>query len=329
MKLIDRFFYLLIVITIVLLSINLSNHREYQIVINSDDFSSYAISEDDEKNIVKLPISIKLNNLDVEKYPSGRLKMQSVQVEILYRNKTSTALLCVNNPHFFYQYGLYLSAISYQQLDNQKVPIVELSVTEENFRIPVLICLFLLVAFSLFLFVRSLLKCATGKNMLIVTIAAIVVCGIVLLGNPMMRSFQVPPILRSVWFLPHVIAYVISYAFFLFAFVVAILAILNENNHYQKSIALFECGTCLYTLGLVLGMIWAHYAWGTFWGWDIKEVLALVAWSAQLIIVVFQQIMKQQYKWLNLFLQFVALLLLLLCWFGPNLFHLGGLHAYN
>lgn len=329
MKLVERFFYLSIVFAIVILSLNLSNHREYQIVINSDDFSSYAILKDGEKNIVKLPFSIKLDSLNIENYSSGMLKMQSAQIELLYENQTLTISISVNKPYFFYQYGLYLSEISYKQAYNQKVPIVELSVTEENFRLPVLICLYLIVALSVLLFIRSLLNYVTGKNILIVVFSSFVVCCIVLLGNPIMRTFQVPPILRSVWFLPHVTAYIISYAFFLFAFVVAIFAVVKRDIYLPKSIALFECGTYLYALGLVLGMIWAHYAWGTFWGWDIKETLALVAWLAQIIIVLIQQVMKQQNKWLNLFLQFVALLLLLLCWFGPNLFNLGGLHAYN
>ncbi len=30
--------------------------------------------------------------------------------------------------------------------------------------------------------------------------------------------------------------------------------------------------------GLFFAMIWAHTAWGKFWGWDPKEVGALITW---------------------------------------------------
>jgi len=38
-------------------------------------------------------------------------------------------------------------------------------------------------------------------------------------------------------------------------------------------------GFPLFTLGaLIFAMIWAHEAWSRFWGWDPKEVWALITW---------------------------------------------------
>ncbi|MFS8610353.1 MAG: cytochrome c biogenesis protein CcsA [Planifilum fulgidum] len=38
-------------------------------------------------------------------------------------------------------------------------------------------------------------------------------------------------------------------------------------------------GFPIFTLGgLIFASIWAHYAWGRFWGWDPKEVWALITW---------------------------------------------------
>ncbi|QTD42962.1 c-type cytochrome biogenesis protein CcsB [Sporosarcina sp. Te-1] len=38
-------------------------------------------------------------------------------------------------------------------------------------------------------------------------------------------------------------------------------------------------GFPLFSLGgLLFAMIWAHFAWGRFWGWDPKEVWALITW---------------------------------------------------
>ncbi len=34
----------------------------------------------------------------------------------------------------------------------------------------------------------------------------------------------------------------------------------------------------LFTVGVILGAIWAEAAWGRFWGWDPKEVTAFITW---------------------------------------------------
>lgn len=50
---------------------------------------------------------------------------------------------------------------------------------------------------------------------------------------------------------------------------------LAEEISY-RSIAI---GFPVFTLGaLIFAMIWAHEAWGRFWGWDPKEVWALITW---------------------------------------------------
>lgn len=51
--------------------------------------------------------------------------------------------------------------------------------------------------------------------------------------------------------------------------------VLAEEISY-RAIAI---GYPLFTLGgLIFAMIWAHEAWGRFWGWDPKEVWALITW---------------------------------------------------
>ena len=40
-----------------------------------------------------------------------------------------------------------------------------------------------------------------------------------------------------------------------------------------------QIGVVLLAAGTILGGIWADYSWGRFWGWDPKEVWALIACS--------------------------------------------------
>ncbi|MFZ9890106.1 MAG: cytochrome c biogenesis protein CcsA, partial [Myxococcota bacterium] len=48
---------------------------------------------------------------------------------------------------------------------------------------------------------------------------------------------------------------------------------LDRGAYYTVLIAF-----ALVAVVLVTGALWAHYAWGRYWGWDPKEVGALVIW---------------------------------------------------
>jgi len=97
--------------------------------------------------------------------------------------------------------------------------------------------------------------------------------------------------------------------------------LLDEINYKTISI-----GYPLYTIGaLFAGAIWAEQAWGTFWGWDPKEVGALVIWlfySGYLHA-------RRQKNWRGnraAILSIIGLLMILLSFFGNYFF--GGQHAY-
>ncbi len=49
---------------------------------------------------------------------------------------------------------------------------------------------------------------------------------------------------------------------------------------YSASFA--HAGMLLGTLGMVTGMIWAHYTWGTFWHWDPKQTGAAISYLVYL-----------------------------------------------
>jgi len=53
----------------------------------------------------------------------------------------------------------------------------------------------------------------------------------------------------------------------------------NPTLMDEMSYRIVIIGFPLFSLGgLVFAMIWAHLAWGRFWGWDPKEVWALITW---------------------------------------------------
>lgn len=86
-------------------------------------------------------------------------------------------------------------------------------------------------------------------------------------------------------------------------------------------------GFPLFTLGaLIFAMIWAHLAWNRFWGWDPKEVWALITWlfySAYLHLRLGRGWQGRRSAWLAV-LGFLVVMFTLI---GVNLV-IAGLHSY-
>jgi ABC-type transport system involved in cytochrome c biogenesis permease subunit len=86
-------------------------------------------------------------------------------------------------------------------------------------------------------------------------------------------------------------------------------------------------GFPIFTLGaLIFAMLWAHIAWNRFWGWDPKEVWALVTWlfySVYLHLRLGRGWLGHRSAWLAV-LGFVVVMFTLI---GVNLI-IAGLHSY-
>ncbi|MDR3636685.1 MAG: cytochrome c biogenesis protein CcsA [Isosphaeraceae bacterium] len=87
-------------------------------------------------------------------------------------------------------------------------------------------------------------------------------------------------------------------------------------------------GVILITAGTILGGVWADYSWGRFWGWDPKEVWALIT-----LLVYLAPLHGRFAGWINTFglvmASIVCFLSVVMAWYGVN-FVLGvGLHSYG
>jgi len=89
-----------------------------------------------------------------------------------------------------------------------------------------------------------------------------------------------PPALQSVWFLPHVTAYVAGYVALTQAALQAVPLLFRRGfadpagaaEREQLAYRMACLGFPLLTIGLLLGAWWAKQAWGDFWQWDPKEM---------------------------------------------------------
>ena len=89
-----------------------------------------------------------------------------------------------------------------------------------------------------------------------------------------------------------------------------------------------QVGVLLVAAGTILGGVWADYSWGRFWGWDPKEVSALIT-----LLVYLVPLHGRFAGWINPFGMICASVLcfnsVLMAWYGVN-FLLGvGLHSYG
>lgn len=146
------------------------------------------------------------------------------------------------------------------------------------------------------------------------------------------------PVLRSTfWLTVHVLTITLSYAAFALATTLghtwlvldwrgASGARLNPITKFLH--ATLQAGILLLAAGTLLGGVWAQYSWGRFWGWDPKEVWALIA------LLGYLGLMHAQYAgWIGprglAVGSIVGFVGVLMAWYGVNYVLGKGLHSYG
>ncbi|WP_125720375.1 cytochrome c biogenesis protein [Flavobacterium ustbae] len=131
------------------------------------------------------------------------------------------------------------------------------------------------------------------------------------------------PALQSVWFIPHVLVYIFSYALLAASSIVACYGLYKYYNGTFKAEILQLANNLVYvgfgflSLGLLFGALWAKEAWGHYWTWDPKETWAMLTWLGYLIYIHLRYRSPGKIKPILITLA-LAFVILLLCWFGVN-----------
>ncbi len=147
------------------------------------------------------------------------------------------------------------------------------------------------------------------------------VFSIINLVKPEIHSKDLMPALQSVWFVPHVIAYIMSYAFLSAATIAAIILLYRKDYSNRSLVALIDnviyIGFGLLMVGLLIGAVWAKEAWGHYWSWDPKETWAFIT-AAGYLLYIHLRLRENRIRRLTLWVVVFSFVLLMITWKGVN-----------
>ena len=145
-------------------------------------------------------------------------------------------------------------------------------------------------------------------------------------------SRDLVPVLRSGWFIPHIVSYMFAYAMLaVTTMLVAVLAVRSRRHEVSRGAWLLgrrfcSVGWAFLTIGMCMGALWAKQSWGDWWTFDPKETWALLTWIAFGAYFHLEPRMTRGWK---VAVIIAAFLLLNMCWWGVNLLpSAGSLHTY-
>ena len=190
----------------------------------------------------------------------------------------------------------------------------------------------------------SFILCTRSRNSLVLSFGYLI-CGMTLMVSMMSSSNPqitlLMPVLQSPLLTLHVAVIMIAYCLLAFTMLNGVTGLILHAHNRRKGIhtdrteerlqvlsqlLLYPAVFCL-TTGIFIGAVWANQSWGRYWGWDPKEVWALIT-----MLVYAAPIHSRSLPFLaqpkNFHLYMVlAFLAVLFTYFGVN-FILGGMHAY-
>lgn len=151
-------------------------------------------------------------------------------------------------------------------------------------------------------------------------------------SNPQITPLM--PVLNSPLLSIHVMLVMVAYSLFAFMMFNGIAGLALCRKHPEEAARLQIVGrVMLYpavfalVAGIFIGAIWANVSWGRYWGWDPKEVWALITMIIYALALHFDSL-----PWFRRPVFFhafciAAFLCVLITFFGVN-FLLGGMHSY-
>lgn len=167
------------------------------------------------------------------------------------------------------------------------------------------------------------------------------VCGLALvvsmLGERNPQVGQLMPVLASPLLSVHVAVIMVAYALLAFVMLngVAALVLLASRRECEAQVERLQVvsslllypAVFLLAAGIFIGAVWANVSWGRYWGWDPKEVWALITMLVYALALHPASLPCFRRPLFFHVFSVVAFFCVLITYFGVN-FLLGGMHSY-
>lgn len=162
--------------------------------------------------------------------------------------------------------------------------------------------------------------------------AGICMIGVFFMSGSASLIWRRVPALQSVFFIPHVLFYMLAYVLFAVSFVLCMERLffakdIEKQRRLDKGIYdVVRLSFPFATIAMLIGAVWANEVWGQFWSWDDKENWALITWAFYAIYLhCYRNEKLRKIQYIFIILGFLAMLMTL---FGVSYFG-SGVHAYN
>lgn len=148
---------------------------------------------------------------------------------------------------------------------------------------------------------------------------------------------HVMPVLNSPLLSIHVSIIMMGFALLSLTFINAITALTVKliNRDATRQMAALQSLSLLFLypaattlgIGIFVGAIWANVSWGEYWGWDPKEVWALITFMVYAAALHLKTLPALRRPVAFHVFMLLAFLTILMTYFGVN-YILGGMHSY-
>jgi hypothetical protein len=237
----------------------LTSERGYIHIRQGETLNQYV--SDDGYSIYNIPFEIKLVLFDIEYHlgshgPADYISFLKIDGDI--------CRISMNKIHRYKGYRLYQYSYDPDEMGST------LLINHDPWGIAVTYSGYLLLAISMLCLLWLRIR---WKGLLFTIVPVAATWFYISHLNPM------TPILRSPMLAAHVSVIMIAYALFLFIAITAIIALcssIQRERFYRLNSKLLYPALFLLTAGIFIGAVWANISWGRYWGWDAKEIWALI-----------------------------------------------------
>lgn len=266
-----------------------------------------------EGDAIVLPFSVSLDEFSIEYYEDGVSPRQYTSSLTIDGKKFETSVNhpCRHKGYRFHQSGYDTEYGEYSVLKIVRDPWMPFTVIGA-----------LLLAAAILSGLKS-----TWGSWKVPAIALALAVAFTLVSVANISFGTLAPALRSLWFIPHLIIYMLAYALLAIAAVTGIISLFTAKIPSGLPSRLLSTSSFLLLAGMLCGAVWAAQAWGNYWAWDAKECWAAATW---LLTLAGTHIPHCRHKLRTLFIV-LAFIAMQITWYGVNYLPASGrsLHTYN